>query len=215
MPIRHYEYLLGKKSNMLTAINIVNIKGKRKQNVNCTMIECRCDCGNLTKIYPYQFEDNSILSCGCLKHRTPYNATHKLSKEKLYHICETIRLKCTSSKSHKYYLYGARGISMCQEWFNDFLAFREWSLSHGYKEGLTIDRIDNDGNYEPSNCRWVDRKTQQRNRRTCKYITYNGETKCLAEWCEELNLVYKTINNRLNKGWSVERAFTTPVKRCK
>ena len=215
MKNKDYSYLIGKKQNMLTANKIIKILGKRKPNQYSTMIECVCECGNLTQLFPYQFEKGSILSCGCLKHKTPYNATHKMSKENLYHIWETMRLRCASPKNSKYYAYGKRGIKVCDEWFNDFLSFKEWSLKNGYAPNLSIDRIDNNGNYEPTNCRWVSRKTQQRNRRNCVYITYDGKTQCLIEWCEQLNLSYKTINNRISNGWDPIKAITTPIKHKK
>ncbi|MBR3208860.1 MAG: hypothetical protein IKF82_01185 [Bacilli bacterium] len=123
-----------------------------------------------------------------------------------------MKLRCFSPKNSKYYLYGARGITVCDEWKNDYLSFRKWAYSNGYAPNLSIDRINNDGNYEPSNCRWVSRKIQQRNRRNCIYITYNNKTQCLADWCDELNLGYKTICNRISNGWEPVKAITTPIK---
>lgn len=207
----HYDYLLGTKQNALTAIEIITQSNPKKPNQRQTLIKCRCDCGNITYVLPYQFIGNEIKSCGCYRHRVAYNATHKQSKTPLYHIWETMRLRCTSPKNKKYYMYGARGITVCDEWLNDFIAFRDWSLSHGWKKGLSIDRIDNNRGYSPENCRWVTRSVQQRNTRRNVYITYQGKTQTLIDWCEELNLNYKTINNRINKGWDKIRALTEPI----
>lgn len=209
--MKNYNYLLNQKQNMLTATKIVKVLGKRKSNQYSTMIECKCECGNTTLLFPYLFENKKVISCGCLRHIS-HRTIHNLSKENLYHIWEGIRLRCNSPKREKYKIYGARGIKICDEWENDYLSFREWALNNGYAPNLSIDRIDNNGNYEPSNCRWVDRKTQQRNRRNCIYITYNNKTQCLVEWCEELNLNYKTINNRILNGWDKIKAITTPIK---
>lgn len=212
MPIKDFSYLIGQKQNLLTVIGLKKFCGKKKANVYSTMLECKCDCGNITYIYPYFFINNEIKSCGCIKHNTPYNATHKLSRTNLYHIWETMRLRCNSPKNHKYYMYGARGIKVCDEWNNDYLKFREWALNNGYSKGLSLDRIDNNSNYSPDNCRWTTRKQQQRNTRRNVYITYNGKTQVLIEWCEELNLPYKVIRERIHKGLSPEIAFTTPIK---
>lgn len=99
------------------------------------------------------------------------------------------------------------GIKMCDEWKDNFQVFYDWCMANGYKKGLTIDRIDNDKYYEPNNCRLVDRKTQQRNRRSCIYYKINGEKHCLMEWCEILGLNYSTVNGRLHHNWSIERAL--------
>lgn len=213
MKIEKYNYLIGQKHNLLTAIAIEQFYGKRKPNQWCTMIKCKCDCGNITYLLPSFFINGSIKSCGCLIHQTPYNATHKLSKENLYHIWETMRLRCNSPKNKKYYMYGARGIKVCDEWQNNYLKFREWALNNGYAPNLSIDRIDNSKGYSPDNCRWATRKQQQRNTRSNVAITYQGKTQILIEWCEELNLPYKPIQNRIREGWSPERAFNTPIQK--
>jgi len=104
--------------------------------------------------------------------------------------------------------YGGRGIKICDEW-DSYEAFRDWSLANGYEEGLSIDRIDNDGNYEPSNCRWVDAKTQGNNRRSNNNLTYNGDTHTIKEWSEITGINWSTIKERLKQGWTVERALST------
>lgn len=140
--------------------------------------------------------------------------THQMSGTKLYNVWMSMNHRCYTKSDCNYYKYGARGITVCDEWRNDFKAFYDWSKSHGYKEGLSIDRIDNNGNYEPSNCRWVTRLVQANNTRRNQMITYLGKTQSLPDWCRELNLNYKTTRTRINDyKWTIERAFTTPTKK--
>lgn len=128
---------------------------------------------------------------------------------KLYDVWQHIKQRCYNNNNQAYPNYGGRGIEVCKEWLDDFMTFYDWSINNGYKEGLTIDRIDVNGNYEPSNCRWVDRKIQARNRRNNRNITINGETHCLKDWCKILNLNYNTVSSRLhyNKFITVRKAL--------
>ena len=140
-------------------------------------------------------------------------ANHGLSHCKLYSVWNTMRHRCYNEKNKKYKLYGARGITVCDEWKNNYIAFREWALSHGYAEGLTLDRKNVEGNYCPENCRWVTQKIQQRNRRNNRLIEYKGQRKLLLEWCEEFNLPFKTVQARLRVlKWSIDKALNTPIE---
>lgn len=142
---------------------------------------------------------------------------------RLNRIFNGLKVRCYNPKNKDYPLYGGRGIKLCDEW-NDretakneprrctkgFISFKKWALENGYSDELTLDRIDTDGDYEPSNCRWVSMQTQNNNRRNNHYITYQNKTQSLAEWCRELNLNYYKIRGRINNyNWSPERAFTT------
>lgn len=129
----------------------------------------------------------------------------------LYGIWCKMKQRCLEPDSDRYKDYGGRGITVAQEWINNFDTFADWAKDNGYVDGLTIDRIDNDGNYCPGNCRWLTRREQNRNKRTNKMVTYMGETKPLIVWCEELGLKYDPIHNRIDKGWDVELAFKTPL----
>lgn len=142
-------------------------------------------------------------------------ATHHMSGTRIYKIWMSMRHRCQIPSDANYYKYGARGIQVCDEW-RDFSVFYNWAMNHGYSDNLSIDRIDNDGNYCPENCRWVTRQVQANNTRRNKLITYNGKTQSLPDWCRELNLNYKTIRTRINVyNWNVERAFTVPTtKKC-
>ena len=115
--------------------------------------------------------------------------------------------RCYTIRDKEYSWYGGRGITICDEWLSDFMSFYKWSMMNGYDDTLTIDRIDNNKGYSPSNCRWVDRKQQARNTRRNRLIKINDEIKCLAEWCEIFNLNYHTVKRRLYRGWEVKKAF--------
>lgn len=202
--------LSGKKFGRLTVLYRIYNHNRTK-----TYWLCICDCGNLREVRSDALIGGVTKSCGCLqKEKVKQNMTkHGKHKTRLYRIFNHMKARCYNEHYKRYYDYGGRGITVCDEWRNDFMTFYNWAMNSGYNEHLTIDRINNDGNYEPSNCRWSDRKTQQRNKRTSKFITYNGERKHLMEWCEKLNLDYNVIYNRLyNCHWSIDRAFNEEVK---
>lgn len=121
--------------------------------------------------------------------------------------------RCYNKKCHAYMDYGGRGVTVCDEWMGNFLSFYDWSIKNGYTDSLTLDRIDVNGNYEPSNCRWATWKTQQNNKRNSKYLRYKGITKTMSEWSRELKIPTSTINNRLLKGYSDEEALSKPVRK--
>ena len=127
------------------------------------------------------------------------NYKHGFGKTRLYHIWKNMKQRCDNTNSHKYYIYGARGITVCDEWKNDFMIFYNWSMNNGYKDNLSIDRIDNEKGYNPENCRWVNNKTQANNRRNNILITYDGVTNNLKQWSEVLNIPYSTLRNRYVK----------------
>ena len=121
---------------------------------------------------------------------------------RLYSIYRGMTTRCYNSNTPNYKRYGARGITMCDEWKDNFQTFYDWAMSHGYSDELTIDRIDNNGNYEPSNCRWITVKEQNRNKRNVKFITYGGKTQTIPEWTKELHLGKETIRERLKRGYT-------------
>lgn len=139
---------------------------------------------------------------------------------RLWEIWKHMRERCNSPHHKSYEFYGGRKIKVCDEWEQAFEPFAEWAYANGYDEnapfmGCTIDRIDPNGNYEPSNCRWVTMKTQCNNRRNNKLITLNGVTKTLSVWASETRIPSDTIARRLKMGWSAEKALNTPVKKQK
>lgn len=189
--------LIGKRCNKLRVIDYLGTKNNR------TVWGCMCDCGNYKIVQGKLLTNGKVKSCGCL-HSTMSN----LSNHKLYHILHGVKNRCYNIKHKAYPRYGGRGITICDEWLNDFKSFYDWAMSNGYQDNLTIDRIDNDKGYSPENCRWVDRKTQQRNRRSNRNYTISGETHCLKEWCEILNLNYNTVHRRIKYyNWTIEKAL--------
>lgn len=131
-------------------------------------------------------------------------------RTKLYSIWCAMRQRCRNKNNKDYKYYGERCISVCNDW-DDFLNFKVWAISVGYKEGLTIDRIDTYGNYEPSNCRWITIQEQQQNRRDAHFITYNGETLNMTQWAKKTGISRSALKYRLNSGWSIEDALYTPL----
>lgn len=172
----------------------------------------RCDCGNEKEIYVSSVVSGHTTSCGCQQH-SMCNYRHGKCDDRLYNIHQKMISRCYKKHDRSYERYGGRGIKVCKEWRgkNGFVSFYDWAIKNGYADGLSIDRIDFNGNYCPENCRWATAYVQQNNRRDNKYITYNGITKTLSQWCKELNLVYGRVLSRLNVlGWSVDDAFNVP-----
>lgn len=173
---------------------------------------CRCDCGNQKIVVGSALRAGKTVSCGCFKREliATHRTTHGQSNTRLHWIWCGMVKRCTNPNAHAYDHYGCRGITVCDEW-RKFEPFRDWALSHGYTDSLSIDRIDVDGNYCPENCRWATRKEQNNNQRTNRFLTAFGKTQTVQQWADELNINAQTLYNRLNRGWSVEDALTTPV----
>ena len=198
----HFRHL----NNMLTAIGL----SERRPSDKRQYIECLCDCGNKVRVLPYLFKNHKVKSCGCLLKNSPAYIDGR-TKNPLYGLWKNMIGRCESPNHPKYYQYGKRGITVCEEW-HDFWKFVEWSESIGGRpENYTLDRIDNNGNYEPNNCRWATSGEQAINKSNNLNIEYNGETKTLKEWSDLLGISWDVLHNRLRKGWTVERAFTEKV----
>ncbi|WP_051591150.1 hypothetical protein [Bacillus sp. UNC438CL73TsuS30] len=125
---------------------------------------------------------------------------HGLSKTRIHGLWRKVIDRCTNLNASNYHNYGGRGIWVCNSWLNDFMAFYDWAMSNGYQEGLSLKRIDVNGNYEPSNCKWIEPREQCRNKRDTKYANINGVTKPLIEWAEIYDVPYKTVMTRLYRG---------------
>jgi hypothetical protein len=176
---------------------------------------CQCDCGQEITISRSQLLSDHVQSCGCLHNEQliTRNRKHGLAKHPLYGSWLTMIARCTNPNTKSYSSYGARGITVCERWhqsFPDFLSDVSALPDFG-APGYSLDRIDNDGNYAPENVRWANRKVQRRNSPANLIIFYGEQSKPLADWADELNMRKGILYNRLRHGWTVERAFTTPV----
>lgn len=174
--------------------------------------KCKCDCGAITYVTTRNLISGVTKSCGCIKFNP--NSPYKIDKvfKKLLVVWTGMKKRCGNPNYEHYDIYGGRGIVVCREW-QSFKPFYKWALSNGYSTGLQIDRINTNGNYEPSNCRWVTPKENSQNKRNNKYITINGETKLISQWAKEADVTTKTINDRIERGWSESELLSGPRKR--
>lgn len=173
--------------------------------------ECVCECGATRVVASSDLRASKTKSCGCLnvEQRRMSSLTHGDSKKRLFKVWAQMIERCKPGLAQSEN-YGDRGIRVCREWQN-YECFREWALVNGYRDDLTIERMDVDGDYSPSNCTWITRVRQVYNRRVTIRITLDGVTKCLSEWCREKGCNYHTSVCRYRKGWSVEHLFDPPV----
>lgn len=183
-----------------------------KRSVNCgarTVWECKCDCGNICNVKSYCLRDGTTRSCGCLQRewaaeQGKNNATHNSCHTKLYIVWKSMKQRCYYTGNRSYKHYGGRGISICDEWLNDFNNFKIWAYNNGYSEDLTIERKNVNGNYCPENCTWVPIEDQARNKRG--QLKYMGKT--LSQWAHELGLNRQTVYARYHRyKWSIEEAL--------
>lgn len=196
--------LTGRRFGKLTVLGI----GGRDKNGQIKWL-CMCDCGNQKIISGGSLTrtNRPTHSCGC---ETSLR-THGQRNTRLYRIWSGMKSRCCNTNNSHYKNYGGRGVRICEEWLHNFVNFYDWALKNGYSDDLSIDRINNNGNYEPSNCRWVDPVVQGNNRRTNQILEFDGERKTVKEWSDEIGMPDQTIYKRLEAGWSVEEILTTPV----
>ncbi len=200
---------IGDKVGILEVINIIKTKGYK------TSVEVKCKCGNIKTITSHSIvKDNQTSSCGCLQKRAikKSNTTHGLRNHPLYHIRSSMLSRCYKSQNKSYKDYGKRGITVCDEWRDDFKKFYDWAMANGWEKGLTIERIDNNGNYYPENCEWIEKGKQSNNRRSNHLLTAFGETKTMMDWSKDNRCVvnYFTLAGRINNlGWEIEKSILT------
>lgn len=168
---------------------------------------CRCKCGAAVDVETHQLKSGKTKSCGCWKNELNSKRlkTHGENSTHLYWVWSGIIQRCTNPKNKGFPIYGGRGICICDEWRYSFPAFRLWALVNGYEDGLSIDRIDNNGDYCPDNCRWTDRRTQNSNKRNNHRITFNGKTQTVTEWAEELKTSHEVICRRAARNWPLDK----------
>ena len=198
--------LTGQKFGRLTVVGLADT------NTRKTFWVCQCDCGNFKTVRSDSLQNGRIKSCGCLKleqDKKNLNSTSakkkflqtgaKVGGTRLYGIWVGMKGRCYNEHDARYERYGRRGISVCEEWKESFEAFHNWAILNGYNDNLTIDRIDNNGNYSPENCRWATQKEQSRNRSTNINITIGNSTRTLTEWCEIFELDSKLVFARYKR----------------
>lgn len=166
---------------------------------------CKCNCGKEKTVAIATLKNGTSKNCGCKK------VKHGFEGSKIYRVWSHMKERCYRQKHKSYKHYGGRGIKVCSEWL-EASNFIDWAFKNGYQEGLTIERIDNNGNYEPSNCTWITNKEQQRNKRNNRFFTIGGETKTVSEWAEICGLDRHTLLYRINKG-EIGKEVLRPTKK--
>ncbi len=209
-----YTDLTGQRFGRLVVIRYLYTEQHRRTAVWL----CKCSCGKETRVRTDSLTGGKTQSCGCLQSENAFNIgkdniKHGLIHHRLYRIYNGMKARCLKPTSQAYKNYGGRGISICEEWEKSFQNFYDWAINNGYKPELSIDRIDNNGDYCPKNCRWANSKTQARNSRTGHFLTYNGETHCLIEWAEKLNIPVSRLRWRYQHGWTTEQILTKTTRR--
>lgn len=171
---------------------------------------CKCDCGNECIVNGSYLRSGHTQSCGCYKKERGIiaNTSHGLSQAPIGRVLAGMKRRCYNPNTMGHKDYGGRGIYICIEWREDPSKFFEWAEKSGYKKGLTIERIDNDGPYSPENCRWATPKEQANNRRNTLFLTYEGKTWAVSKWADYLGLSRQTIYSRLRSGKSIEEALS-------
>lgn len=193
--------------------------GNKRVKKSFWLCECQCEKKTLREIPTDSLKSGNSKSCGCYRKQITIerNTKHGFSRRgengtSIYHVWRSMKDRCLNPNNAQYVNYGGRGIKICKAWEQSFISFKDWAFANGYHVGLTIDRINNDGNYEPSNCRWVDYYVQANNSRQCRFVTINGQTHTLKQWCKLLEVPYSTVMNRMqrNKKLSYEDALLIP-----
>lgn len=201
---RRFINLTGQKFDRLTAISYA---GRHNRD---SYWNCLCSCGKESVVTTSHLRKRTIKSCGCL--RRDILTTHGHSKSTPeYRIWSAMKTRCTNPRQEGFPNYGGRGIKVCERWlsFENFLA----DMGHRPSPTHEIDRIDNNGNYEPDNCHWATKRQNRNNRRDSRLLTHEGKTQSIAQWAEELGFNYSTLYQRLKLGWTTSSALNTPNTR--
>lgn len=174
---------------------------------------CKCECGNKKKISANALRMGNTRSCGCLEKEnrglfgTRSKRTHRMKGTRLYRIWQGTKNRALNRNDEHWPDYGGRGITICDEWKTSFEAFRDWSIANGYRDDLTIDRINVNGEYCPENCRWVTPADQQRNKRNNRYYEYKGESKLLQGWADEFGVTRSMLWSKIRRGKEPKEVF--------
>lgn len=202
--------LVGMTFGRLSVISKANTR-IYKSGGKKTAFLCRCSCGNEVEVLGSSLTKGQQ-SCGCLKNEKfiERSTSHGMTKTKTFVTWCAMKTRCNNKNASSYVNYGGRGIKVCDDWNNSFEAFLR-DMGEKPSDEFSIERINVNGNYEPSNCKWATKKEQVRNKRSNRFITFNGITKTLVEWAESLKMDQASLRERLQK-WSLEKALTTPKK---
>ena len=192
-------------------LTVLEYVGKDKSNKYTEWL-CKCQCGNEKVILGKNLLNHATQSCGCLNNEiiTKHGLTRVGHIHPLFNTWYNMISRCYHSYEASYKIYGGRGIEVCDRWRNSFVNFLE-DMGDKPSPNTSIDRIDGNGNYEPSNCRWATAKQQQNNLRSNRLITYNGETKNLTQWAESIGITCACLSERFKRGWSLEKSLKTPL----
>lgn len=212
--------IIGHKFNRITVVSFAYTQ-KGKGRCYHLFYNCICECGNTCIIEGSKLRNGHTQSCGCYRHKRQVeaNTKHNGRYSRLYVVWCDMKGRCYNKNDKRYNCYGARGITVCDEWKNDFNAFQKWAEKTGYnpkaKRGeCTIDRINNDLGYSPENCRWITNQKQANNKSNNVFLTYKGETKTIAEWSRITGIKQSTIQARIKyQNWSVEKALSQQVRK--
>lgn len=207
----HLNDLTGTKFGRLTVIKHIGWS----YTGHTSIWECLCECGNITKASTNDLKRGNVTSCGCYRIETTVSRSYKHgvgNESRLFRIWSNMKSRCLNPHDANYPRYGGRGIKICKEWLDSFVTFQSWALANGYTDDLTIDRIDVNGNYEPSNCRWATMLQQNNNRRTNAYFTCDGATHSAAEWSRITGIKAPTILGRRARGWADEECIKGKTK---
>lgn len=197
--------MTGLKFGRLTVIGPAKNRGTRAYWV------CKCECGRTKEIRGWSLRNGNVQSCGCEK-GLRHGACTGGRPKRIYNIWRDMRDRCKNPNNVGFELYGARGISVCQEW-EDFQSFWEWAKRTGYSDSLTLDRVDSNGGYNPDNCRWITNSEQQRNKRNNVFVTVNGETKCLAEWARVIGIRPQVLSKVKAQGKNIEKFIRDELRK--
>lgn len=198
--------LSGQKFGKLNVLKFNNINRKNRHAVWL----CICDCGSEILVESSRLTSGNTKSCGCLKAELNKSRAlkHGHYNERLYKIWFDMKRRCYNKERKAYKYYGAKGITVCKEWLNNYNSFHDWALSHGYNNNLTLERIDFNGNYCPENCKWISQKEQTQNSSHNHFIKFNNKTLTITQWSKEIGIAPKTIRERLNKGWATNKVLS-------
>lgn len=198
-------YRIDLTGNKYGRLNVKSFSGNNSRGVSLWL--CECDCGNVKTVPSDYLTTGRTSSCGCISKEHPHNLRHGGKHTKLYNIWRAMKQRCLLKTCNAYRLYGGRGIKVCDEWIG-FAKFQEWSLVNGYAEGLSIDRINNDGDYCPNNCRWADIFVQMNNTSRNRVISFRDERETMAEWARSFGLKYSLMSKWVRKGRSMNDIAT-------